>query len=245
VRTRRRSGAKTMASIGSARRVHPPGSSITDGLSCAVAMKGGKTVPQQRTLPQAHVEPKPKGLVVRHISAHSIGEDAAAAGNRGRFQTKKPQSGVRRGAGAAARASLRLAPEAVTAVPKNIYGVTRRPRKIWCKLFAPKSFMRATCCAPSRFFSRRGRHPRDKRGHTDATSKPTEFLYPASDIEGRGQRAYAAADSSASARFREILLSATRHLAPDAAGTAQTKRALSFDVTCRIMRPIRTGAVGR
>ena len=73
--------------------------------------------------------------------------------------------------------------EDVTAVPKNIYGVTKAAAENLCQLFARNHSLGAIVLRTSRFFPEEDDNRAVRDAYTDANIKTNEFLYRRVDIE--------------------------------------------------------------
>ena len=99
--------------------------------------------------------------------------------------------------------------EDVTAVPKNIYGVTKAAAEDLCQLFARSHSLRAIVLRTSRFFPEEDDHRAVREAYTDANIKTNELLYRRVDIEDVVSAHLLAADHAPSARFAKYIISAT------------------------------------
>jgi nucleoside-diphosphate-sugar epimerase len=99
--------------------------------------------------------------------------------------------------------------EDVTAVPKNIYGVTKAAAEDLCQLFARSHSLRAIVLRTSRFFPEEDDNRAIREAYTDANAKTNEFLYRRVDIEDVVSAHLLAADHAPSARFAKYIISAT------------------------------------
>jgi nucleoside-diphosphate-sugar epimerase len=99
--------------------------------------------------------------------------------------------------------------EDVTAVPKNIYGVTKAAAEDLCQLFARNHSLRAIVLRTSRFFPEEDDNPAIRETYTDANIKTNEFLYRRVDIEDVVSAHLLAADHAPSAGFAKYIISAT------------------------------------
>jgi nucleoside-diphosphate-sugar epimerase len=99
--------------------------------------------------------------------------------------------------------------EDVTAVPKNIYGVTKAAAEDLCQLFARNHSLRAIVLRTSRFFPEEDDNPTVREAYTDANIKTNEFLYRRVDIEDVVSAHLLAADRAPSAGFAKYIISAT------------------------------------
>ena len=105
--------------------------------------------------------------------------------------------------------------EDVTAVPKNIYGVTKAAAEDLCQLFARNHSLRAIVLRTSRFFPEEDDNPAIREPYTDANIKTNELLYRRVDIEDVVSAHLLAADHAPSARFAKYIISATTPFSRD------------------------------
>ena len=127
--------------------------------------------------------------------------------------------------------------EDVTAVPKNIYGVTKAAAEDLCQLFARNHSLRAIVLRTSRFFPEEDDNPAIREPYTDANIKTNELLYRRVDIEDVVSAHLLAARHAPSAGFE---VHHQRHhalLTPRRGGTAQRRPACG--------PPLRAGLRGR
>ena len=99
--------------------------------------------------------------------------------------------------------------EDVTAVPKNIYGVTKAAAEDLCQLFARNHALRAIVLRTSRFFPEEDDNRAVREAYTDANAKTNEFLYRRVDIEDVVSAHLLAAHHAPSAGFAKYIISAT------------------------------------
>ena len=99
--------------------------------------------------------------------------------------------------------------EDVTAVPKNIYGVTKAAAENLCQLFARNHSLRAIVLRTSRFFPEEDDNPAVREAYTDANIKTNEFLYRRVDIEDVVSAHLLAAQHATAAGFAKYIISAT------------------------------------
>jgi nucleoside-diphosphate-sugar epimerase len=99
--------------------------------------------------------------------------------------------------------------EDVTAMPKNIYGVTKAAAEDLCQLFARNHSLRATVLRTSRFFPEADDNPAIREAYTDANIKTNEFLHRRVDIEDVVSAHLLAADHAPPAGFAKYIISAT------------------------------------
>ena len=99
--------------------------------------------------------------------------------------------------------------EDVTAVPKNIYGVTKAAAEDLCQLFARNHLLRSIVLRTSRFFPEEDDNPAVREAYTDANIKTNEFLYRRVDIEDVVSAHLLAAQHATAAGFAKYIISAT------------------------------------
>jgi nucleoside-diphosphate-sugar epimerase len=99
--------------------------------------------------------------------------------------------------------------EDVTAVPKNIYGVTKAAAEDLCQLFARNHSLRATVLRTSRFFPEEDDNRTVREAYTDANIKTNELLYRRVDIEDVVSAHLLAAHHAPSTGFARYIISAT------------------------------------
>ena len=109
--------------------------------------------------------------------------------------------------------------EDVTAVPKNIYGVTKAAAEDLCQLFARNHALRTIVLRTSRFFPEEDDNRAVREVYADANIKTNEFLHRRVDIEDVVSAHLLAAEHAPSAGFAKYIISATtpfaRHDAAD------------------------------
>jgi UDP-glucose 4-epimerase len=105
--------------------------------------------------------------------------------------------------------------EDVTAVPKNIYGVTKAAAEDLCQLFARNHSLRAIVLRTSRFFPEEDDNRAIRGAYTDANIKTNEFLYRRVDIEDVVSAHLLAAQHKPAAGFAKYIISATTPFSRD------------------------------
>ena len=105
--------------------------------------------------------------------------------------------------------------EDVTAIPKNIYGVTKAAAEDLCQLFARNHSLRAIVLRTSRFFPEEDDNRAVREAYTDANIKTTEFLYRRVDIEDVVSAHLLAARHAPSVGFARYIISATTPFSRD------------------------------
>jgi UDP-glucose 4-epimerase len=99
--------------------------------------------------------------------------------------------------------------EDVTAVPKNIYGVTKAAAEDLCQLFARNHSLRTIVLRTSRFFPEEDDNRATREALSDANAKTNEFLYRRVDIEDMVSAHLLAVQHAPSAGFAKYIISAT------------------------------------
>ncbi|NOJ45656.1 NAD-dependent epimerase/dehydratase family protein [Bradyrhizobium archetypum] len=99
--------------------------------------------------------------------------------------------------------------EDVTAVSKNIYGVTKAAAEDLCQLFARNHSLRTIVLRTSRFFPEEDDNGAIRETYADANIKANEFLYRRVDIEDVVSAHLLAARHAPSASFAKYIISAT------------------------------------
>lgn len=99
--------------------------------------------------------------------------------------------------------------EDVTAVPKNIYGVTKAAAEDLCQLFARNHSLRTIVLRTSRFFPEEDDNRAIREVYADANIKTNEFLYRRVDIEDVVSAHLLAAQCAPSTGFAKYIISAT------------------------------------
>lgn len=99
--------------------------------------------------------------------------------------------------------------EDVTAVPKNIYGVTKAAAEDLCQLFARNHSLDAVVLRTSRFFPEEDDNRTVREAYADANIKTNEFLHRRVDIEDVVSAHLVAAQHAPSVGFAKYIISAT------------------------------------
>ena len=184
--------------------------SITDRAFVRHCMKGATTVLHAATLHKPHVatHSRQEFIDVNISGTLSLLEEAAAAGVRAFVYTSTtsvfgealvPPPGE----------PAAWITEDVTAVPKNIYGVTKAAAEDLCQIFARNHALRILVLRTSRFFPEEDDNRATREAYTDANIKTNEFLYRRVDIEDVVSAHLLAADHAPSAGFAKYIISAT------------------------------------
>jgi nucleoside-diphosphate-sugar epimerase len=184
--------------------------SITDRAFVRRCMKGVTTVLHTATLHKPHVATHSRQdfVDVNLTGTLNLLEEAAAAGVTAFVYTSTtsvfgdalvPPPGE----------PAAWITEDVTAVPKNIYGVTKAAAEDLCQLFARNHSLRAIVLRTSRFFPEEDDNPAVPEAYTDANIKTNEFLYRRVDIADVVRAHLLAAQHAAAAGFAKYIISAT------------------------------------
>ena len=105
--------------------------------------------------------------------------------------------------------------EDVTAVPKNIYGVTKAAAEDLCQLFARNHPLGAVVLRTSRFFPEEDDNRATREAYADANVKTNEFLYRRVDIEDVVSAHLLAVRHAPSVGFARYIISATTPFSRD------------------------------
>jgi nucleoside-diphosphate-sugar epimerase len=184
--------------------------SITDRAFVRRCMKGVTTVLHAATLHKPHVATHSRQDFVNvNISGTlNLLEEAAAAGVTAFVYTSTtsvfgdalvPPPGE----------PAAWITEDVTAVPKNIYGVTKAAAEDLCQLFARNHSLRTIVLRTSRFFPEEDDNRATREAFSDANAKTNEFLYRRVDIEDVVSAHLLAARHAPAAGFAKYIISAT------------------------------------
>jgi len=184
--------------------------SITDRAFVRHCMKGVTTVLHAATLHKPHVATHSRQdfVDVNVTGTLNLLEEAAAAGVTAFVYTSTtsvfgdalvPPPGE----------PAAWITEDVTAVPKNIYGVTKAAAEDLCQLFARNHSRGVIVLRTSRFFPEEDDNRAIREAYTDANLKTNEFLYRRVDIEDVVSAHLLAADRAPSAGFAKYIISAT------------------------------------
>lgn len=105
--------------------------------------------------------------------------------------------------------------EEVTAVPKNIYGVTKAAAEDLCQLFHRNHGLPCIVLRTSRFFPEEDDNRRVREAYSDENVKVNEFLQRRVDIEDVVSAHLLAAERAASVGFQKYIISATTPFRPE------------------------------
>lgn len=104
--------------------------------------------------------------------------------------------------------------EAVTPVPKNIYGVTKAAAEDLCQLFYRNRQLPCIVLRTSRFFPEADDHKKMREAYADSNLKANEYLFRRVDIEDAVTAHLAAAEHARSIGFGKYIISATTPFQP-------------------------------
>lgn len=99
--------------------------------------------------------------------------------------------------------------EAVTPVPKNIYGVTKTAAENLCELFYRNQRLPCIVLRTSRFFPEKDDRPEVRQAYEDRNIKVNEFLYRRVDIEDVVSAHLLAIEKAPAIGFGRYIISAT------------------------------------
>ena len=99
--------------------------------------------------------------------------------------------------------------EALTPIPKNIYGVTKTAAEDLCKLFYRNHQLPCLVMRTSRFFLEKDDDPSMRGTYADANIKANEFLYRRADIEDIVDAHLLAMEKAPAIGYAKYIISAT------------------------------------
>jgi len=105
--------------------------------------------------------------------------------------------------------------EAVTPIPKNIYGITKLAAEHLCELFHQKHKLHCIVLRTSRFFPDEDDDREVRQVYEDANLKVNEFLYRRADIEDVVSAHLLAIEKAPAVKFGRYIISATTPFASD------------------------------
>jgi UDP-glucose 4-epimerase len=109
--------------------------------------------------------------------------------------------------------------EAVTPVPKNIYGVTKKAAEDLCELFNTKFGLPGVVLRTSRFFANEDDDKNLRQAYADQNVKVNEYLYRRVDIADVVTAHLRALERAPSIGFGRYIISATTPFAPEHAAS--------------------------
>ncbi len=190
--------------------------SITDRACVQRCMRGVQVVFHPATLHKPHVATHPRQeFVDTNISGTlCLLEEAVEAGVE-RFIYTSTTSVFGDALVPPAGAPAAWITEEVTAVPKNIYGVTKAAAEDLCQLFYRNHKLPCIVLRTSRFFPEEDDNRRVRDAFSDANMKANEFLHRRVDIEDVVSAHLLAAERAAAIGFRKYIISATTPFRPE------------------------------
>jgi nucleoside-diphosphate-sugar epimerase len=105
--------------------------------------------------------------------------------------------------------------EKVEAIPRNIYGVTKKAAEDLCELFFRSKGLPCIVLRTSRFFPEADDSPDLRRQYDDQNLKANEYLYRRLDLEDAVDAHIRAVEQAATIGFARYIVSATTPFAPD------------------------------
>ncbi len=184
--------------------------SITDRALVRASLDGVEAIMHTATLHKPHVATHDKqAFVDTNITGTLvILEEAARAGVRTVVFTSTTSAfGTALTPPPAAPAAW--IEETVTAVPKNIYGVTKTAAEDLCALIHRQSGMAVLVLRTSRFFPEEDDNPQIRATYADENAKANEFLNRRVDLEDAVSAHLAALDHAPRIGFARYIISAT------------------------------------
>ena len=190
--------------------------SITDRAFVRRCMKGVTTVLHAATLHKPHVATHSRQAFVdvNITGTLNLLEEAANA-NVAAFIYTSTTSVFGDALVPLAGAPAVWVTEDITAVPKNIYGVTKAAAEDLCQMFARNYSLNTIVLRTSRFFPEEDDNATVRAAFADQNAKANEFLYRRVDIEDVVDAHLRAAARAPSTRFAKYIISATTPFSPD------------------------------
>jgi UDP-glucose 4-epimerase len=158
--------------------------SVTDRRFVAQCLPGAEVVVHTATLHKPHIATHtPQDFIDTNISGTlNLLEEAVAAGVRA-FILTSTTSVYGRALNPAPGAPAAWITEDVTAVPKNIYGITKLAAEQLCELVHRRSGLPCLVLRTARFFPEEDDDRAARQAYADDNLKVNEFLYRRADIE--------------------------------------------------------------
>jgi UDP-glucose 4-epimerase len=190
--------------------------SITDRAFVRECMTGVKVVYHAATLHKPHVATHSRqDFVDTNITGTlNLLEEAVAAGVRS-FVYSSTTSVFGDALIPAAGLPAAWITESVTAIPKNIYGVTKAAAEDLCQLFHRNHKLACIVLRIARFFPEADDEPTARESYADENLKVNEYLYRRVDIEDVVSAHLLAAERASSIGFGKFIISATTPFTPD------------------------------
>jgi nucleoside-diphosphate-sugar epimerase len=104
--------------------------------------------------------------------------------------------------------------EEVTAVPKNIYGITKAAAEDLCQMFHRNQGLACIVLRTSRFFPEEDDDRAVRKAYSDANTKMNEYLHRRVDLEDVVSAHLLAAERAPALGFRRYIISATTPFEP-------------------------------
>lgn len=190
--------------------------SVADAAVVAKAMKDVERVLHTATLHKPHVATHSRREFVETniVGTLTLLEAAIAAGATAFIYTSTT-SVFGRALTPALGAPAAWITEAVTPVPKNIYGVTKKSAEDLCELFNTKFGLPCLVLRTSRFFANEDDDENLRRSYVDQNVKANEYLYRRVDIADVVTAHLQALERAPAIGFGRYIISATTPFTPE------------------------------
>jgi UDP-glucose 4-epimerase len=190
--------------------------SVSDRACVKRAMNGAQVVFHPATLHKPHVgtHPRQEFIETNITGTLCLLEEAVAAGAES-FVYTSTTSAFGDALVPPPGAPAAWITEGVTAVPKNIYGVTKAAAEDLCQLFHRNQKLACIVLRTSRFFPEEDDNPEVREAYSDDNVKANEFLYRRVDIEDVVSAHLLAAERARAIGFRKYIISSTTPFQPE------------------------------
>lgn len=190
--------------------------SITDRNFVARGMEGVDAVLHAATLHKPHIATHSRqAFVDTNITGTLHLLEEAVGANVSRFVFTSTTSVFGRALRPPPGAPAVWVTEALTPVPRNIYGVTKAAAEDLCQLAHQHDGLACLILRTSRFFPEPDDDPSVRARFDDGNVKAVEFLYRRADIEDVVAGHLCALDGAAAIGFGKFIISATTPFMPD------------------------------
>jgi nucleoside-diphosphate-sugar epimerase len=184
--------------------------SIADRACVARCMEGVDTVLHAATLHKPHVATHSRAAFVEtNVTGALVLLEAAARARVRAFIMTSTTSAFGDALKPPPGAPAAWIDEAVTPVPKNIYGVTKTAAEDLCQLFHRNEGLAAVVLRTSRFFPEEDDDPQARAAYADDNAKANEYLFRRVAIEDVVDAHLVAAERAPSIGFGKYIISAT------------------------------------
>jgi len=197
--------------------------SIADRAVVARAMRGIDAVLHTATLHKPHVATHPPQAFVDTNVSGTLALLEAAVSNRARaFVFTSTTSAFGDALVPAPEEPAAWITESTTAIPKNIYGVTKTAAEDVCSLFHRDHALPCMILRTSRFFPEDDDHVETRRAYDALNLKVNEYLYRRVDIEDAVSAHLLALERAPTIGFARYIISATTPFAREDTAALRT-----------------------